>query len=293
MSRMVSTCQEVEAAWPSQGRIVFKGNANSTVTVGDSLVPEEKLALTDINLNVESGEHIGIVGRTGSGKSSLIRVLFRLVPHMEGPVSNLHIAKVKKFRGATGTVEVDNVDIRKVPLRILRSRMLCVPQNPFLFSGTVRENLDYDNSYTNEELTDLLLRCGLVGEAAEALAFLDSEVGEGGQNLSSGQRQLLCLTRALFRRGQARYSVICLDEVTASLDDVCEKRIRELLNNEFAKSTVILVAHRISTVLSCCSRVVVMSFGRIVEVGDPKDLAQNPNSHFYQMLHSQAIQSSE
>nr|CUU97717.1 hypothetical transcript [Hymenolepis microstoma] len=307
MSRMVSMCPEVEATWPSQGRIVFKGvnlvypseiasterNANSMVAVGDSLEHEEKLALANINLNVESGEHIGIVGRTGSGKSSLIRVLFRLVPHMDGPVSNLHIAHAKKFRGATGTVEIDSVDIRKVPLRILRSRMLCVSQDPFLFSGTVRENLDYDNSYTNEELTDLLLRCGLVGEATEALAFLDSEVGETGRNLSSGQRQLLCLARALFRRGQARYNVVCLDEVTASLDNVCERKIRDLLNNEFAKSTVILVAHRISTVLSCCSRVVVMSFGRIIEDGDPKVLAQDPNSHFYQLLHSQAIHSSE
>ncbi|VUZ42719.1 unnamed protein product [Hymenolepis diminuta] len=156
MRRMVSICSEVEAVWPSQGRIVFKevnlvypsaipsANANAMEAWRDLAKNEEKLALAGINLTVESGEHIGIVGRTGSGKSSLLRVLFRLVPHMEGPISNLRIARVKKFRGATGTIEVDSVDVRTVPLHILRSRMLCVSQDSFLFSGTVRENLDPD-----------------------------------------------------------------------------------------------------------------------------------------------------
>ncbi|VUZ42717.1 unnamed protein product, partial [Hymenolepis diminuta] len=304
MRRMVSICSEVEAVWPSQGRIVFKevnlvypsaipsANANAMEAWRDLAKNEEKLALAGINLTVESGEHIGIVGRTGSGKSSLLRVLFRLVPHMEGPISNLRIARVKKFRGATGTIEVDSVDVRTVPLHILRSRMLCVSQDSFLFSGTVRENLDPDNSRTDDELANLLLLCGLVSEATDAPAFLDGEVGEAGRSLSAGQRQLLCLARALFRRERSRYSIVCLDEATASLDDICEKKIRDLLNNEFAKSTVILVAHRLSTVLNCCSRVVVMSLGRIVEEGDPKELAQDPDSHFHQMLQNQATQSS-
>ncbi|KAM3176296.1 hypothetical protein ACTXT7_006791 [Hymenolepis weldensis] len=240
MRRMVSTCSEVEAVWPSQGRIVFKEvnlvypsaipsaetNANALEGSRDFAKDEEKLALVDINLTVESGEHIGIVGRTGSGKSSLLRVLFRLVPHMEGPISNLRIAKAKKFRGATGTVEIDNVDVRTVPLHVLRSRMLCVSQDSFLFSGTVRENLDPENSLTDDELANLLLLCGLVSEATDAPAFLDGEVGEAGRSLSAGQRQLLCLARALFRRERSRYSIVCLDEATASLDDICEKKIR-------------------------------------------------------------------
>ncbi|KAM7539602.1 hypothetical protein Aperf_G00000028759 [Anoplocephala perfoliata] len=310
MRRMVSTCPEVEAAWPSQGRIVFKDvnlvypSASAFAerkmnlmeqresSASEEEEEEEKLALADINLNVEAGEHIGVVGRTGSGKSSLLRVLFRLVPHMEGPITNLSIARVKKFRGTTGTVHVDDVDVRKVPLNILRSRMLCVPQDPFLFSGTVRENLDPDNSHSESELVDLLMRCGLVSDTNEAPSFLDSEVGEAGRSLSAGQRQLLCLARALFRPGQAGFNIVCLDEATASLDDVCEKKIQDLLNNEFAKSTVILVAHRLSTVLSCCSRVVVMSFGCIVEEGDPQELAQDPNSHFFKILHSKAAHSS-
>ncbi|CDS40693.1 multidrug resistance associated protein 7 [Echinococcus multilocularis] len=289
------TCSQVDVAWPKAGRISFEDvyllypSATTSTEQAAAVVEEnakENFALSGVSLKVEAGEHIGVVGRTGSGKSSLLRVLFRLVPHLGGPATNPQIARLKNFRGATGTVKVDDVDVRQVPLKILRSRMLCVSQDPFLFSGTVRENLDPDGSYSDDQLTDILIRCGLVNKENGALAFLSSEVGEAGRNLSAGQRQLLCLARALFRLSPARHSVICLDEATSSLDDACERKIQDMLVNEFANSTVLLVAHRLSTVLSCCSRVVVMNFGRIVEEGSPQHLAQIPTSYFYKMLHN-------
>ncbi|KAL5967895.1 Multidrug resistance-associated protein 7 [Taenia solium] len=288
-------CSQVDVAWPKAGRIVFEDvylvypSAMMSVEQTEAIVEgngKENFALSGISLKVEAGEHVGVVGRTGSGKSSLLRVLFRLVPHLGGPVTNPQIARLKNFRGATGTVKVDDVDVRQVPLNILRSRMLCVSQDPFLFSGTVRDNLDPDGSYSDDQLTDILIRCGLVKEGSEALAFLSSEVGEAGRSLSAGQRQLLCLARALFRLSPARRSVICLDEATSSLDDASERKIQDMLVNEFASSTVLVVAHRLSTVLCCCSRVVVMNFGRIVEEGSPQHLAQTPTSYFYKMLHS-------
>ncbi|KAL5111693.1 Multidrug resistance-associated protein 7 [Taenia crassiceps] len=291
----LSNFPQVDVTWPKAGRIVFEDvylvypSATMPIEQTEVVVEEngkENFALSGISLKVEAGEHVGVVGRTGSGKSSLLRVLFRIVPHLEGPITNPQIARLKNFCGATGTVKVDDVDVRQVPLNTLRSRMLCVSQDPFLFSGTVRDNLDPDGSYPDDQLTDILIRCGLVKEGSEALAFLSSEVGEAGQSLSAGQRQLLCLARALFRLSPTRHSIICLDEATSSLDDACERRIQDMLVNEFASSTVLLIAHRLSTVLNCCSRVVVMHSGRIVEEGSPQHLAQTPTSYFYKMLHS-------
>ncbi|VDD74815.1 unnamed protein product [Mesocestoides corti] len=252
----------VDASWPRAGRVVFHDVCLSYPSASEVA----KLALDGVCLEIEPGEKVGVVGRTGSGKSSLLRVLFRLVPHLEGPVT------------------VDGVDIRQLPLQILRSRMLCISQDPFLFSGTVRENLDPDGSYTDDQLVEMLVKCGLAAEAREAAELLSCEVGESGRSLSAGQRQILCLVRALFSR-----TVVCLDEATASLDDACEEKIQNVLASEFASSTVILVAHRLSSVLRGCTRVVVMSFGRIVEVGSPRQLAQDPTSHFYGMLRSRDL----
>ncbi|VDM21323.1 unnamed protein product [Hydatigera taeniaeformis] len=231
----LSACPQVEVAWPKEGCIVFENvhlvyPSMMTSTQQTEVIMEgnekENFALNGVSLKIGAGEHVGVVGRTGSGKSSLLRVLFRLVPHLEGPITNPQIARLKNFRGATGTVKVDDIDVRQVPLNILRSRMLCVSQDPFLFSGTVRDNLDPDGLYSDGQLADILIRCGLVNEEGETLTLLSSEVGEAGRSLSAGQRQLLCLARALFHHSRSQHSVICLDEATSSLDDTCEKKIQ-------------------------------------------------------------------
>ncbi|BHF60315.1 Multidrug resistance-associated protein 7 [Sparganum proliferum] len=286
-----SECSSVDPLWPQEGNISFQHVYLTYPAVGNrgltgSSVP---FALEDVCLEIKAGERLGIVGRTGSGKSSILRVLFRLVGHLPGPHSNPELAVVKNFRGATGYVRIDGTDIRGVPLRVLRNRLLCIAQEPFLFSSTIRENLDPSGTFSEDELTGALIKCGLIANPEEAGRLLDQQVGEAGRALSAGQRQLLCLARALFRRPRPR--IVCLDEATASLDDVCERNIHNVLVTEFSSSTVLLVAHRLSSVLRFCSRVVVMSMGRVAEAGHPAILARNPDSLFAKMLREQNISS--
>uniref|UniRef100_A0A0X3P018 ABC-type xenobiotic transporter n=1 Tax=Schistocephalus solidus TaxID=70667 RepID=A0A0X3P018_SCHSO len=284
-----TACSSVDSLWPQEGNISLQNVYLTYPAVGNRGLTGAAVhfALEDVCLEIKAGERLGIVGRTGSGKSSILRVLFRLVNHLPGPYSSPEIAAVKNFRGATGYVRIDGVDIRGVPLNVLRNRLLCIAQDPFLFSSTVRDNLDPTGTSSEDVLTGALLKCGLIANPEEAGRLLDLQVGETGRALSAGQRQLLCLARALLRR--PRPQIVCLDEATASLDDVCEENIHNVLVTEFYSSTVLLVAHRLSSVLRFCSRVVVMSNGRVAETGHPATLARDPDSLFAKMLREQNL----
>ncbi|XP_069682959.1 ATP-binding cassette sub-family C member 10 [Periplaneta americana] len=243
-------------AWPSQGVVTF----NSVV-----LKYREHLApsLKELSFTTRPAEKIGVVGRTGAGKSSLFMALFRLV----------------ELNG--GEILIDTVNIAHIGLTSLRSRIAIIPQEPFLFCGTVRENIDPLGEYRDTELTGALQRCHLA-TAVNRLGGLGAQVGHGGHNLSVGQRQLLCLVRAVLHNAK----ILCIDEATANVDAETDRHIQRTLRTSFQKSTVITIAHRVRTVMDS-DRVLVMGDGQILEFDCPDTLLQDKESHFYKLAHQE------
>ncbi|KAI0382123.1 P-loop containing nucleoside triphosphate hydrolase protein [Hypomontagnella monticulosa] len=218
-------------------------------------LPEEategKISMTNLSIQYRPGNSmkIGIVGRTGAGKSSLVKALFRLV----------------EFSG--GKIAVDGLDIKQVPLHILRSRISVISQDPILFRGTIRSNIDPFGQYTDVELWDVLHRVGMdrASTATTSSWFhLDAEVEEGGANYSQGQRQLLSIARALLRNTR----ILICDEATSSLDPKTEAMVQEVMLKAFANKTVLTIAHRLRTILSY-DRICVLEEGRIAGLDTP------------------------
>uniref|UniRef100_A0A8C2S0J5 ATP binding cassette subfamily C member 10 n=1 Tax=Capra hircus TaxID=9925 RepID=A0A8C2S0J5_CAPHI len=234
--------------WLSQGSVEFQ----DVVLVYRPGLPN---ALDGVTFRVQPGEKLGIVGRTGSGKSSLLLVLFRLL------------------EPSSGRVLLDGVDTSQLELAELRSQLAIIPQEPFLFSGTVRENLDPRGLYEDGALWQALEQCHLSG--------LDGELGEGGRRLSLGQRQLLCLARALLTDAK----ILCIDEATASVDQKTDQLLQQTISKRFANKTVLTIAHRLNTILNS-DRVLVLHAGRVAELGSPAALRTQPHSLFQQLLQS-------
>ncbi|XP_040071111.1 multidrug resistance-associated protein 1-like [Ixodes scapularis] len=244
--------------WPGSGAVSFK---SYSTRYREGL----ELALRNLDLDVSPGEKIGIVGRTGAGKSTITLSLFRII------------------EAAAGKIIVDDVDIATLKLHDLRSRMTIIPQDPFLFEGTLRFNLDPAGQHDTEELWWALDRSHL-GDVFRKGAGLDSEVAEGGLNLSMGQRQLVCLARAVLRRTK----IVVLDEATASVDMRTDLLVQQTLREVMSECTVLTVAHRLNTVLAS-DRVVVMDQGKVVEVGTPTDLLDDTTSSFYAMAREAGV----
>ncbi|KAL0756460.1 hypothetical protein Bca101_094128 [Brassica carinata] len=240
--------------WPVTGRVEI-----SDLQIRYRL--EAPLVLKGISCVFEGGHKIGIVGRTGSGKTTLISALFRLVE----PVG--------------GKIVVDGVDISKIGVHDLRSRFGIIPQDPTLFNGTVRYNLDPLCQHTDAEIWEVLGKCQLKEVVKEKENGLDSLVVEDGSNWSMGQRQLFCLGRAVLRRSR----VLVLDEATASIDNATDLILQKTIRREFSDCTVITVAHRIPTVMDC-TMVLSISDGRIVEYDAPMKLMENENSLFGKLV---------
>ncbi|KFK23358.1 hypothetical protein AALP_AAs47212U000100 [Arabis alpina] len=240
--------------WPATGR----------VEISDLQIRyrrESPLVLRGISCIFEGGHKIGIVGRTGSGKTTLISALFRLVE----PVG--------------GKIVVDGVDISKIGVHDLRSRFGIIPQDPTLFNGTVRYNLDPLCQHSDTEIWEVLGKCQLKEVVQEKEKGLDSLVVEDGSNWSMGQRQLFCLGRAVLRRSR----VLVLDEATASIDNATDLILQKTIRQEFADCTVITVAHRIPTVMDC-TMVLSISDGQIVEYDEPMKLMKDENSLFGKLV---------
>ncbi|XP_057540616.1 ABC transporter C family member 13 isoform X3 [Amaranthus tricolor] len=235
--------------WPSQGQIEFQ---NVVLRYLPSLPP----ALCNISFTITGGSQVGIIGRTGAGKSSILNALFRLSPICEG------------------CIVVDGVNIILVSARDLRSRFAVVPQSPFLFQGSVRENLDPFQVNNDVKLWEVLEKCHLK-EEIEALGGLDIQIKDSEASFSVGQRQLLCLARAFLKSSK----VLCLDECTANIDIPTASILQDVISSECQGLTVITIAHRISTVLNM-DNILVLEKGSLVEQGNPQILLQDDLSKF-------------
>ncbi|KAM9666204.1 ATP-binding cassette sub-family C member 10 isoform 1-T2 [Trichechus inunguis] len=241
--------------WLTQGSVEFQD-------VVLAYRPGLPNALDRVTFRVQPGEKLGIVGRTGSGKSSLLLVLFRLL------------------EPSAGRVLLDGVDASQLELAELRSQLAIIPQEPFLFSGTVRENLDPQGLHEDRALWQALEQCYL-SEVIVSTGGLDGELGEGGRSLSLGQRQLLCLARALLTDAK----VLCIDEATASVDQKTDQLLQQTIRKRFASKTVLTIAHRLTTILNS-DRVLVLQGGRVMELDSPAALRSQPHSLFQQLLQS-------
>eukprot|EP00092_Neocalanus_flemingeri_P004166 GFUD01004481.1.p1 GENE.GFUD01004481.1~~GFUD01004481.1.p1 ORF type:complete len:1636 (+),score=378.79 GFUD01004481.1:74-4981(+) len=240
----------VDENWPSEGQI-------SLVDYSTRYREGLDLVLKEITASFKGGERVGIVGRTGAGKSSLTLALFRLI------------------EPAQGTIKIDGVDISTLGLHKLRSRLTIIPQDPVLFSGTLRHNLDPFEQYSDEAVWSSLRQSHLSEFVSGLGSGLQHEVAEGGENLSVGQRQLICLARALLRKTK----VLVLDEATAAVDLETDDLIQTTIRSEFVGCTIITIAHRLNTVLDY-DRILVLKDGSIAELDSPKNLMQKEGSIF-------------
>lgn len=259
----------VPAAWPVEGRLDIEG-----LVAGYD--PDLPPVLRGLSFKVTKNQRVGLVGRTGAGKSSLTLALFRFLEAREG------------------SIHIDGIDISKIGLHDLRSRLAIIPQDPVLFSGTVRSNLDPFDDHTDVDLYDAMERVQLIrssidgsGTATPTLSSdtnvnifksLSSRISEGGLNLSQGQRQLLCLARAIVSRPK----IMILDEATSAVDMATDFLIQRSIREEFKDSTLIVIAHRLSTIVDF-DKILVMSDGKAVEFDHPRKLLEEKGL-FWEMV---------
>ncbi|KAJ1982361.1 hypothetical protein H4R35_000316 [Dimargaris xerosporica] len=243
------TDPEVYPHWPSQGSIEFRGMHLQYPTAPAPV-------LRNITLTTQPHEKLGVVGRTGAGKSSLLTALFRL--HEAYPAD---------------CITIDGVDISQLNLHFLRSRLSIIPQEAFLFHGTLRFNLDPFDKYTDAAIWAALDACKLKTLVTGLPAGLESEVTENGKNFSIGERQLLSLCRAVLRKAP----VVVMDEATANVDLNTDQLIQQTIQTEFKHSTVLTIAHRLNTVIGSCHRILVLDQGQVQELGAPWGLLQKPD----------------
>lgn len=207
------------------------------------------LVLKDLDLSISGGEKVGIVGRTGAGKSSMTLCLFRII------------------EAANGGIAIDGVNIADIGLHDLRSKLTIIPQDPVLFSGSLRMNLDPFDRYSDDEVWSSLELSHLKQFVKGLPTGLEHECSEGGENLSVGQRQLVCLARALLRKTR----ILVLDEATAAVDLETDDLIQSTIRTEFDNCTVLTIAHRLNTIMDY-NRVLVLDNGRVAEFDSPTQL---------------------
>jgi ABC-type multidrug transport system fused ATPase/permease subunit len=241
--------------WPTRGRLEVKG-----LTI--SYDPAKPPALKEVSFAVGAGERIGIVGRTGAGKTTLAYSFLRFIE----PTS--------------GKIRIDGVDISKLSLDEIRSNVMLIPQDPFLFSGTLRSNLNTHGTQSDKSLQAALRRVHLTGQSTSGSNFqdLDMSISAGGTNLSHGERQLICLARAVLEERK----ILILDEATSAVDKITDSAIQETIRSQFLDSTLIVIAHRLSTVADF-DKLVVMSDGQVAEFDTPWTLLKQ-RGMFWEMV---------
>ncbi|XP_072028477.1 ATP-binding cassette sub-family C member 9-like [Amphiura filiformis] len=246
--------EEPSRHWPSVGEIKAQ-------EMCVRYAPDTDTVLNEVSFTIHPGQKIGICGRTGSGKTSLALAFFRLIDTYRGRIL------------------IDDEDIGTIPLTTLRKRLAIIPQDPVLFSGTIRFNLDPEGTKSDGELWQALDIAQLKNVVGDMRKGLDSGVSEGGENFSVGQRQLFCLARAFLRNSQ----VLIMDEATSSIDHQTVQILQKALSTAFAKQTVITIAHRVSTIMDS-DIIFVLQSGEIVENDTPEALLANDKSIFYSLV---------
>lgn len=242
-----------ESDWPKMGRIVVE---KASLRYRDG--PE---VLKKISFEVKPGEKIGVVGRTGSGKSSLMTALFRIVELSHG------------------TIQIDGVDVSKIGTEPLRRKLSIIPQDPVLFSNTVKYNLDPFGVCTEDELWAVLKKVEL-NDVIDSLGNkLEETVVEGGDNFSQGQRQLICIARSLLRKPK----ILVMDEATASIDNQTDGIIQTMIRENFKDATVLTIAHRLNTIMDS-DKILVLDDGNIAEYDSPKVLLTKSGGVFKAMV---------
>lgn len=247
--------------WPRRGDVKF-------FRLYLRYAPEEPPVLKCLNFSIKSKEKVGIVGRTGAGKSSLIAAFFRLA-HVEG------------------SIYIDDLDITEMGLQEVRSKISIIPQEPVLFSGSLRKNLDPFDEYTDDVLWRALEEVELKDVVRDLAAGLNTRVSERGSNFSVGQRQLVCLARAIIRNNK----ILILDEATANVDIQTDGLIQSTIRNKFLHCTVLTIAHRLNTVMDS-DKILVMDSGEVAEYDHPFKLLKN-KSLFYEMVQQTGKSSAE
>ncbi|KAI5958337.1 YBT1 [Candida theae] len=254
---------EPPASWPDKGQISVKD-------VSLRYSPELPRVIKNVTFDIEPCHKVGIVGRTGAGKSTIITAFFRFLD----PES--------------GLIKIDGVDITSIGLRRLRQAITIIPQDPTLFAGTIRSNLDPFEQYTDAEIYAALKRVNLIDESTPTSTIseenqnkfhdLENTITEGGGNLSQGERQLVCLARSLLKNPK----IILLDEATSSIDYKSDSLIQKTIRDEFGSSTILTIAHRLRTIIDY-DKILVMDAGQVVEYDNPYVLISNPESLFHSM----------
>ncbi|KAI1206479.1 abc transporter [Annulohypoxylon truncatum] len=250
---------KVPAAWPATGMMEFRNVTARYAEEGPDI-------LRDVSFRAKPGQRVAIIGRTGSGKSTVTRSILR----------STHVV--------SGGITIDGIDVRNIPLKRLRESISFVPQDAVIFSGDTQSNLDPEGNLDETELQAVLTACNLVqtrdpdSRAPGSGLSVHSQVASGGTNFSNGQRQILGLARAMCRRSK----VVILDEATASVDHETDVRMQELIRSEFAGSTIITIAHRLRTIIDY-DQVIVMEEGKVLETGSPAELVDKKGA-FWGML---------
>ncbi|KAG1677891.1 Multidrug resistance-associated protein 4 [Nymphon striatum] len=245
--------------WPRSGEIEIQN-------VSLKYSEEDNYVLKNINFKIKNSEKIGIVGRTGAGKSSLITALFRLSK-------------------PEGNIFIDGISTENISLQDLRNSISVIPQDPLLFNNTVRYNMDPFSCYSDKEIWKALEQVHLKETISNLPGSLHAFVTKIGSNLSVGQRQLMCLARALLKNNK----IIVLDEATANVDFGTDALVQQTLRNLFKDCTILTIAHRLETIMKS-DKIMVIDSGKILEFDDPKILLQNKDSRFYKMVNKMQCQ---
>jgi len=240
-------------SWPNHGEIEVKNYFTK-------YRPTLPYVLKDISFKIHPSEKIGVVGRTGSGKSTLFLSLLRIIEPQ------------------SGKVYIDGVDIAEMGLDDLRTKITIIPQDPLLYKGTVRSNLDLLEEYSDLQVWKALEKVCLKQKFQEV--GLNSEIKEGGENLSAGEKQLMCIGRAILKKNK----IILIDEATSSIDSVTEEAILASIRENFKDCTVITIAHRLKTIIES-DRVLYLANGEVLEYDTPNALLENEHSNFYKLWH--------
>jgi len=253
---------EPDEFWPKRGDIDYEKVSLTYSTgpaVDDDIEDGPKAVLNDLTFSIRGGEKIGIVGRTGAGKSSLITTLFRLTQ-------------------PKGNIRIDGIDTGDISLSRLRHVLSIIPQEPILFSGNIRRNLDPFSEKTDEELWDAIDKVQLKAKIQSLPTRLDSPVSECGSDFSVGQKQLICLARAILRKNR----ILILDEATANVDPRTDALIQATIRTEFAHCTVLTIAHRLNTIIDY-DRVMVLDAGTLAQFDAPYRLIKYKSGIFYEL----------